>query len=323
VTNDATTSDDFRIVQNHQFLLQKQPLHLTAQYCDRCAGVVWTVLQNYYRCKGCSYQCHSKCLNEVVRTCQALKVGIDTQYIHAICPEEGLPSQNYKCAECKVHFTLKSSWMEPRRCDYDGKYYCPLCHKNNVMVSPARVLHNFDFEERKVCEASRQFLTLMSRKPNIHLQRINSKLFGFVEELNAVKRLREEIMIMKEYFMTCREAGSQKLLRLLQERQHFVENSYMYSLQDLIDVNNGTLITYLSSIESTFLRHIKECVTCRGKGFICEICENVQVIFPFDSATHQCTDCRAVFHKDCFAKRESCPKCLRFSNRARNQKLEN
>jgi hypothetical protein len=212
--------------------------------------------------------------------------------------------------------------MEPRKCEYDGKYYCPLCHKNYTAKIPARILHNWDFEERKICEASRQFLTLMSRKPNINLQEVNLKLFGFVEELGAVKRIREEIMIMKEYFMTCREALNQKLLRLLQDKQHFVENSYMYSLQDLIDVKNDSLLKYLKDIENTFLKHIKECETCRGKGFICEICENDEPLFPFDHATHQCSSCRAMFHNSCFAKRESCPKCLRYSNRARSQKTQ-
>ena len=106
-----SSADELRIVQSHQFLLQKQHLHqhLSAQYCDRCGGVIWTVLQSYYRCKGCLYQCHSKCLNQVVRHCQYLKVSVDSHYIPNICPEKGLPSQNYKCAECKGHFTL-SKW---------------------------------------------------------------------------------------------------------------------------------------------------------------------------------------------------------------------
>lgn len=77
--------------------------------------------------------------------------------------------------------------MEPRRCDYNGRYYCPLCHKNNTFPIPARILHNWDFEERPVAEESRQFLTLMARKPNINLDKINPKLFSFVEDLNVVK----------------------------------------------------------------------------------------------------------------------------------------
>ncbi|OXA63877.1 Differentially expressed in FDCP 8 [Folsomia candida] len=290
------SSEELRIINHHQFIHQNQIVHRSPQYCDRCGGIIWTVVQHWYRCKG-----------------------IDTEYIAQICPEVGLPDQNFTCFECKTRFTLKNSWMEPRICNYNGRYFCPICHKNNSHSIPARILHNWDFEEKPVSEGSRQFLILMARKPNINLDRVNPKLFSFVEDLNIVKRYREDIIIMKDFFMTCRDAVAQKLLRRLDEKQHFVESSCMYSLQDLIDINNGTMLKFIEKIHDAFERHIKEtCQICKGKGFICEICENEQVIFPFDSATHQCSSCHAVFHNICFAKRESCPKCLRKSRRALN-----
>ena len=49
-------------------------------------------------------------------------------------------------------FTLftEGDAVEPRQCDYDGHYYCSLCHWNDTEVIPARVIHNWDFETRKV-----------------------------------------------------------------------------------------------------------------------------------------------------------------------------
>lgn len=41
---------------------------------------------------------------------------------------------------------------EARQCDYTGQYYCSLCHWNDLAVIPARVVHNWDFEPRKVRE---------------------------------------------------------------------------------------------------------------------------------------------------------------------------
>ena len=87
------------------------------------------------------------------------------------------------------------------------------------MVIPARVLHNWDFEPRKVmsamaantsmqcsqvnprrtdkccrlcfifqvCRASKQFLRLMSMRSVLRVQDLNPMLFSFVEELNEVK----------------------------------------------------------------------------------------------------------------------------------------
>ena len=36
---------------------------------------------------------------------------------------------------------------------------------------------------------------------------------------------------MKEYILTCKDALEARLLRLLEDRQHFVENSEYYSIQ--------------------------------------------------------------------------------------------
>jgi hypothetical protein len=60
----------------------------------------------FYFHLGCAYQCHAKCINSVVRKCPSLKVSVETPFIQSICPEVGLPDQNYQCYECKSRFTL-------------------------------------------------------------------------------------------------------------------------------------------------------------------------------------------------------------------------
>lgn len=39
---------------------------------------------------------------------------------------------------------------EARQCDYTGQYYCSTCHWNDTAIIPARVIHNWEFEPRKV-----------------------------------------------------------------------------------------------------------------------------------------------------------------------------
>ena len=63
---------------------------------------------------------------------------------------------------------------------------------------------------------------------------------------------------MKRYLTTCRVAQENKILRQLEDRQHFVDNCDMYSLQDLIDINSGTLFQYLNKIHQHFYTHIKD-----------------------------------------------------------------
>ena len=53
--------------------------------------------------------------------------------------------------QCSSFATLVGpGYREPRQCDYNGLYFCDLCHWNDVMIIPARVLHNWDLEPKKV-----------------------------------------------------------------------------------------------------------------------------------------------------------------------------
>ncbi|XP_035222934.1 differentially expressed in FDCP 8 homolog B-like isoform X1 [Stegodyphus dumicola] len=153
----------------------------------------------------------------------------------------------------------------------------------------------------------------MSKKPILNIESLNPTLFAFVDDLRTIKKLREDILLMKKYFLTCHTALEEKLLLQLKDRQHFVESADIYSLQDLIDVSSGSLLTYLEKIHAMFIQHItQQCQGCRGKGFICELCKSDDVIFPFDPRTDICTTCSSVFHQDCYLRWEGpCPKCAR------------
>ena len=52
-----------------------------------------------------------------------------------------------------------------------------------------------------------------------------------------------------------------------------------------------------------------------AKGFICEICDNDHVIFPFEKEAAVCSQCEATFHKRCYARRinegQECVRCVR------------
>ncbi|XP_053652184.1 differentially expressed in FDCP 8 homolog B isoform X3 [Cherax quadricarinatus] len=321
---------------SHQLQPQKPPLsRASKQYCDKCAQIIWGVIHVSYVCALCEYRCHGRCVDGIQRRCASVKVNEDATYILRICPEVGLSAQNYKCAECKRLITNKyniitksgrklkskeNAWCEPRRCDYTGLYYCPACHWNSRMVLPARVIHNWDYDECVVSRQAKQFLLLMKNKSVLHLEKLNPHLFKFVEELISVKKLREDLLIMKQYLGTCRTAQESRMLRQLEARQHFVENAHMYSLQDLIDINSGALVEYLKKVHSSFSSHIKkECLVCQGKGYICEICDNNEIIFPFDNGVIVCNGCSATLHHLCYTRNTKCPKCARQEARRKQE----
>lgn len=183
-----------------------------------------------------------------------------------------------------------------------------------MSVTPARIIHNWDFVPRPVSQATKQYLYLMFRKPVIDISQANAKLFAVVQELLDVSKLRANIMLMKKYLTVCRIASKEKLLLNLVSRQHFVDGPNLYSLQDLTDVYNGHLLTFLKTITAIFADHIRNCVLCRAKGFICEICnEDDVVLFPFDEEAAMCPLCEGAFHRKCFKQfcQDSSKECIR------------
>lgn len=51
---------------------------------------------------------------------------------------------------------------------------------------------------------------------------------------------------------------------------------------DLVQIASGSMVQEVESIVNIFLQHItKDCQTCQGKAFICEICRSDKIIFPF------------------------------------------
>lgn len=207
--------------------------------------------------------------------------------------------------------------MEPRICDYTGLYYCPTCHWNDVAPIPARVVHNWDFSQKSVCRATLQEMALTIDRPVIDLEAKNPKLFIYVQNLSLVKKLRTNLNDMRRYLTECRIATNSKLLEnAVSTKRHLVQCVNMYSMADLIGVENGSLTEFLNKLFMTFELHIRKCELCAGKGYVCEICSNIEVLFPFDDGAIHCKTCSTVFHRACWLrKNQKCPKCRRMEYR--------
>ncbi|XP_052438246.1 differentially expressed in FDCP 8 homolog isoform X5 [Carassius gibelio] len=246
---------NLQVLLEHRF--SKEKSKSVKQMCDKCSTIIWGLIQTWYTCTGCYYRCHSKCMHLINKPCVRSKVSHQSEYELSICPEVGLDKQDYRCAECRTPISLRGVPNEARQCDYTGQYYCSSCHWNDTAIIPSRVIHNWEFEPRQVCRTSMRYLALMITRPVLKLKEINPLLFNFVEELVEIRKLRQDILLMKPYFITCKEAMEARLLLHLQDRQHFVENDDMYSLQDLIDLSSGRLSCSLTEIHTTFAKHIK------------------------------------------------------------------
>ncbi|XP_041256870.1 differentially expressed in FDCP 8 homolog isoform X2 [Onychostruthus taczanowskii] len=96
---------NIRVVLEHRFYKEKSKS--VKQMCDKCSTIIWGLIQTWYTCTGCYYRCHSKCLPLVSRPCVRAQVSHQAEYQLSICPESGLDSQDYRCAECRAPISLR------------------------------------------------------------------------------------------------------------------------------------------------------------------------------------------------------------------------
>ncbi|XP_072434668.1 pleckstrin homology domain-containing family M member 3 isoform X1 [Chiloscyllium punctatum] len=226
-----------------------------------------------------------------------------------IAVEKGLTAQSFRCAGCQRPVGL--SYGNAKVCAYSGWYYCHACHVDDVFLIPARLVHNWDTAKHKVSKQAKEFLEYISEEPLIDIRQDNPHLYEHVEALATVLRLRQQLKSLRAYLFSCRASVAEDLRRRIFPREYILQHVHLYSLADLQQVFEGKLAPFLMKINKFASAHVYNCSLCSQKGFICEICNNGQIIYPFEgTATKRCEICGAVFHAECKSRSVPCPRCV-------------
>ncbi|KAF1762772.1 hypothetical protein GCK72_011035 [Caenorhabditis remanei] len=295
--------------------------------CEVCMHTIWRLVQWWRRCRVCGMRAHDKCAEDVKRVCAGvLSTRSKFELNINLCEERSLAEQEYQCAECSAPICFDgTAEQEARLCDYSGELFCPNCHWNDTWSIPARIIHNLDATPRPICRAVKQLLSIVDHRPLIDINESTLSLIKFHKELRRVNELRRNFLLMKCYFVSCRAARRLRILQYLQTHSHFVDNHVMYSLKELRELCEGTLLPELEQIHAVFRKHIEEeCETCAGNGFFCELCDEScivdqkeKILYPFTENTRSCATCLAVYHKKCFERKSlNCPRCERRRKRS-------
>ncbi|KAM8795416.1 pleckstrin homology domain-containing family M member 1 [Eudromia elegans] len=235
--------------------------------------------------------------------------GFLLQYLVAIPVEKGLDSQSFICAGCsrQIGFSVK-----PKLCAFSGLYYCDGCHQDDETVIPSRLIHNWDLTKRGVCRQALKFLSQIRQQPLINLQLVNESLYEHVESMGRICRRREQLKLLGDYLAVCRSGALKELSKRLDHRNYLLECPHKYSVGDLRQIAEGTFETFLQSLIQFASHHVYNCDLCTQRGFICQICNRSDIIFPFEfDTTIRCSRCKTVFHRECQAGSRSCPRCER------------
>ncbi|XP_032620923.1 pleckstrin homology domain-containing family M member 3 [Chelonoidis abingdonii] len=224
--------------------------------------------------------------------------------------ERGLTAQSFKCAGCQRPIGLSNG--KAKVCSYSGWYYCSTCHVDDNFLIPARLVHNWDISKYKVSKQAKEFLEYVYEEPLIDIQQENPMLYRHVEPLATVVRLRQQLRSLRAYLFSCRATVAEDLRRRIFPREYLLQQIHLYSLADLQQVIEGKLAPFLGKVIKFATSHVYSCSLCSQKGFICEICNNGEILYPFeDISTSRCESCGAVFHSECKEKSVPCPRCVR------------
>ncbi|XP_053821162.1 pleckstrin homology domain-containing family M member 1 isoform X1 [Vidua chalybeata] len=236
--------------------------------------------------------------------------GFLLQYLVAIPMEKGLDSQSFICAGCSRQIGF--SFARPKLCAFSGLYYCDSCHRDEETVIPSRLIHNWDLTKRGVCKQALKFLTQIRNQPLIDLRLVNKSLYEHVERMGRILRSREQLKLLGDYLIMCRSGALKELSKRLDHRHYLLECPHKYSVADLRQIADGTFETFLQSLLQFASHHVYSCDLCTQRGFICQICNSSDIIFPFEfDTTTRCSECKTVFHRDCHALVPACPRCER------------
>ncbi|NXR89278.1 DEFI8 protein, partial [Hypocryptadius cinnamomeus] len=191
---------NIRVVLEHRFYKEKSKS--VKQMCDKCSTIIWGLIQTWYTCTGCYYRCHSKCLPLVSRPCVRAQVSHQAEYQLSICPESGLDSQDYRCAECRAPISLREPLLlrgaggdlavtgDPWDSDPGWRPPGGPCPCSWGSLGGASVGGGADSGPGGVGQVSRcsmRYLALMVSRPVLKLREINPLLFNYVEELVEIR----------------------------------------------------------------------------------------------------------------------------------------
>ena len=187
-----------------------------------------------------------------------------------------------------------------------------ICHRNDLEISPGRVVKNWDFSKRAMCRASKQTLRLLSTAPILDISELNKDLLALVEELSCIQELRNKLSIMERILLDCEQGPQIALLHQIPpHRKHFLSKSALYSLADLEDVDRGVLLKDLTSFADELEGHIRvTCQYCQGLANMCAVCfkENDK-LYAFEERAASCSACGAAMHKSCARSNPECACC--------------
>ncbi|VDN53234.1 unnamed protein product [Dracunculus medinensis] len=237
--------------------------------------------------------------------------------LHAQCYRFGISL--FFCKDFNPLHKRKIYARRMRYCDYFGRLFCQRCHQGSKTKTPARIIHQWNFKEYPVCDMAYRFLSDNYFQPVINASAIFCRFYNNSRSLKKLHDLRIQLVHIWSYIKTCELAKTvQTNLNTMftSVPNHYLTAFDVFSLSDLENIENGELFRLIHPLVQYGQLHIENCERCKAKAFICELCAEDDLLFPFQlNKIYRCNECGSLFHGKCAKKLIKslikCPKCIR------------
>jgi hypothetical protein len=234
-----------------------------------------------------------------------------------------IKQQDYRCASCGIKIR-EYKIKQFRYCEYFSKYFCRCCHSKQQSYIPSYIIFNLDFKNNYlVSNKAKKFLDKIYYEPLITLEDLNPTLFETSSNLfSKIKQLRLKLVDCKRYIASCRLAI--ELKKYLEENfsDYLYTDTRVYSIDSLYKFKKSKLYDQMKFILNKITQHILACEICSQQGFLCELCKNSKLIYPFDiDNVIKCPNCLTCYHKVCLKQSDDCLKCKRKKSRTNTPTL--
>ena len=211
-----------------------------------------------------------------------------------------LKEQNYQCYIClkKIPSLVTIPLESVYWCSYYMRFVCKDCIDKEFSIIPHFVLKKWCFDKFSISKRAKNTLELWYDKPIIIFNK-KDKILNKIPQLNKVIKVKKVINNIFD-IMKCK-SKFKFIDEVLGNHDYLALKEYIFSLKDLVEINNKTFLNKINKYKNRFIQHISgECPDCKFEGEKCNKCGYEKKIFFYNiEEVFYCKICKKSFHKKC------------------------
>ena len=188
-------------------------------------------------------------------------------------------------------------------------------HSDSKMLIPQKILKSWDWNQYQVSFIAFRYLEENFRNSEPLDVSKSPDLYSILPNLLSTQKSKEKLLQIVNFADPCRLADTR--------HAYFAKMPGFINFYTIEELKN--LVKLQKKFEKLFKdleSHVNKCPICCGRGFICEICKDSEVIYDFSENVEKCDSCGMLAHDFCWLDRRDrgldCPKCERLVKRRRN-----